>query len=261
MTTRDFERLDPARTVAVLPVGATEQHGPHLPLGVDTVLADAMLDSALGRLAADLPVLVLPTQPVGYSPEHLAFAGTLSLSIETVVRLWTEIGEGVARAGVRKLLLFNAHGGHFAVMDIVARELRTRCGLIVYGCSWYNLPLDAQATGAFSAGEHRFGVHAGDIETSLMRAIRPQDVRMEQARDFDSASRGRSERFDILGNGRSAKLGWQMQDYNADGAAGDAAAATAAKGDALLASVGEQLALLLGELCDLPLDTVAPRQP
>lgn len=258
LTTRDFAALDPARTVAVLPLGATEQHGPHLPLGVDTALADAMVERALRQLPAGVPALALPTQSVGYSPEHAAFPGTLSLSSETVVRLWCDIGEGVARAGVRKLLLFNAHGGHVGVMDIVARELRVRCGLIVYAASWFNLPLGDAAHGQFSAHEHRFGVHAGEIETSLMLAIRPASVRMAQARNFASTSQQRAERYPILGNGKSAKLGWAMQDYNAQGAAGQAALATAAKGEVVLEAVGRQLAALLAEIADLPLDTVSP---
>lgn len=261
LTTRDFAALDPAATVAVLPVGATEQHGPHLPLSVDQTLVDAIVAEALPHVPAALPVLVLPTQAVGYSTEHSRFAGTLTLSIGTVVATWVEIGECVARAGLKKLLLFNAHGGHVSVMDIVARELRARCNLIVYSCSWWNLPLPDAVNGLFSADEHRFGVHAGDIETSLMLAVRAQQVDMARAADFPSASRERAARSPILGNGRSAKLGWQIQDYNAQGAAGNAAAASADKGRAVLQAAGEQLALLLQEISALPLSTVRTDGP
>jgi creatinine amidohydrolase len=257
--TRDFAGLDPASTVAVLPVAATEQHGPHLPLSVDQTLADGVVMAALPHLASDLPVLFLPTQQVGYSPEHSRFAGTLTLSSATLTSLWIELGESVARAGIRKLLLLNSHGGQVSVMDIVARELRTRCDLIVYSCSWWNLPLGAAVNGQFSADEHRFGVHGGEIETSLMLALRPQFVRMEQARDFRSTSQDRAASYPILGNGSSAKLGWQMQDYNPAGAAGNAAAATAEKGEAVLQAAGEQLALLLAELSRLPLSTLVDR--
>ena len=257
LATTDFAGLDPARTVAVLPVGATEQHGPHLPLAVDQVLADGILAHAVHRLPADLPVLLLPSQPVGYSPEHASFPGTLTLSAPTLIALWTEIGEGVARAGVRKLVLFNAHGGQVSFTDIVARELRNRCGLIVYGCSWWNLPLGDEAMALFPPDEHRFGVHGGAIETSLMLALRPQAVRMAQAQDFGSTSRDRAARYPILGNGRSAKLGWAMQDYNPQGAAGNAASASAGKGQALLDAAAAALARLLQEVSDLPLDTLA----
>jgi len=254
LTTRDFAALDVAATVAVLPLGATEQHGPHLPLGVDTVLADGIVAASLPLLPAGLPVLFLPTQQIGLSPEHARFLGTLTLSAETVIRMWKEIGAGVARTGVKKLVLFNAHGGHVGAMDIVARELRAEHGLIVYSVSWFNLPLGA-AGAQFGADEHRFGVHAGDIETSMMLALAPQQVRMGEAKNFRSTSEQRAADYAILGNGKSAKLGWAMEDYNAQGAAGNAAAATAVKGQSVIDAAAQQLALLLAEVSQLPLDT------
>ena len=251
-----FAIIDPDRTVAVLPLGATEQHGPHLPLSVDTVLVEGVVNAALTHLSDHDPVWVLPTQSLGLSTEHAAFAGTLTLCPQTVIQLWCDIGASVARAGVKKLLLFNAHGGNVGLMDVVARELRGRHGLLVYSSSWYNLPLDAAAMAPFSADEQRFGVHAGDMETSMMLALAPDTVNMALAQNFDSTSRTRAAHYPVLGNGKSAKLGWHMQDYNAQGAAGHAGAATAAKGQALVKSAGEQLAYLLQELMALPLSTV-----
>ena len=260
LCTRDFARLDPARTIAVLPVAATEQHGPHLPLSVDTVLADGIVAASLPHLPADLSVLFLPTQAVGLSPEHARFPGTLTLKAETVLRLWTDIGESVAAAGVRKLLLFNSHGGQVSVLDLVARDLRARLNLLVYSCSWFKLPLhDAQGqdlNALFSAEEHRFGIHGGEIETSMMLALAPARVQMAQAKNFVSTAQARARQFPILGNGRSAKLGWQTQDYHSAGAVGNAAAATAAKGEALVQAAGRALAQLLAELDALPLSTL-----
>jgi creatinine amidohydrolase len=251
LTTRDFAALDPAATVAVLPLGATEQHGPHLPLAVDTLLADGIVQAALPLLPAALPVLVLPTQAIGLSPEHARFAGTLTLSAETLIRLWKEIGAGVARAGVRKLLLFNAHGGHPGAMDIAARELRETHDLIVYSASWFHLPLE----GVPPIG--RFDVHAGQSETAMMLALAPALVRRDAVEDFGSSSAQRAADYPILGNGRSAKLGWAMQDLNLAGAAGNAAAANAEQGQALIAEAARQLALLLAEFSRLPLSTLA----
>jgi creatinine amidohydrolase len=259
LKTTDFAKLDPAATVAVLPVAATEQHGPHLPLRVDQALVDGVVAAALPQLPASVPVLFLPTQQVGYSPEHSAFAGTLTLSPSTVIATWVELGECVARAGVKKLLLLNSHGGQVSLMDIVARELRTRCQLIVYSCSWWTLPLGDAATGLFSADEHRFGVHAGEIETSMMLALQPERVDMAQARHFRSTSQDRAAQYPVLGNGTSAKLGWAMQDYNAQGAAGNAAGATAEKGRAVLDAAGRELARLVQEISSLPLTTVVDR--
>jgi creatinine amidohydrolase len=256
LATTDFDALDPVATVAVLPVAATEQHGPHLPLSVDTTLVEGVIAATLAALPATARVLFLPTQAVGLSTEHTAFAGTLSLSPQTLISLWTEIGAGVARAGVRKLVLLNSHGGHAGVLDVVARELRVRHGLIVYTTSWFNLPLGEAVMGQFSAAEHRFGIHAGDIETSMMLALAPERVDMRQAQDFASTSQARAARYALLGDGRSAKLGWAMQDYNPQGAAGNASAATAEKGRALLDAAGTQFARLLQEVAQLPLDTV-----
>ncbi|MDZ4101026.1 MAG: creatininase family protein [Hydrogenophaga sp.] len=263
LTTADVASLDLARTIAVLPVAAIEQHGPHLPLSVDTDIANGVVAASLPHIASDLPALFLPTQAVGYSPEHTRFAGTLTLKAETVLRVWTEIGERVAASGVKKLVLFNAHGGQVGLLDVVARDLRARLGLLVYSVNWFHLPLlDAEGhdlNAMFSAEEHRFGIHGGEIETSLMLALSADKVRMEHAANFASKSQDRAGRFNILGNGKSAKLGWQMQDYNACGAVGNAAAATAEKGRAVLEAAGRSLARLLSEIDQLPQDTLTDR--
>lgn len=263
LNTQDFARMDKSRVIAVLPLSATEQHGPHLPLSVDTDIVNAVIARSvplLQTLAPGLPVYFLPTQAVGLSPEHAAFHGTLTLKPETLIRLWTDIAESVNAAGIHKLVMFNAHGGHVGAMDVVARDLRARLGMLVYCVNWYQLPLhDAQGqdlNALFSEHEHRFGVHAGEVETSVMLALKPQAVRMDEAQNFKSTSEARAAKFPILGNGKSAKLAWQMQDYNPMGAAGNAAAATAEKGQALLAAAGQSLAQLLIEIDQLPADTL-----
>ncbi len=255
LKTADFPASCVADTVAVLPVAATEQHGPHLPLSVDVDLVDGIVAACLPHLPQDSPILFLPTQTIGLSSEHLRFAGTLSLSPETIIRTWVEIGSSVARSGVKKLVLFNSHGGNVAVMDIVARELRAQHKLMVFSSSWYNLPLGVAAE-AFSADEHRFGSHAGDIETSMMLALKPQLVDMSKAQNFKSSSQHRAQQFPILGNGKSAKFGWQMQDINPQGAAGNASNATATKGQDLVNEAGKQLALMLQEVIKVPLGTL-----
>jgi creatinine amidohydrolase len=269
LTTKQFSELaaspDVARLVAVLPVAAIEQHGPHLPLNVDALIVDGVIKAALPQLGTT-PALFMPTQKISLSTEHIGFAGTLTLSPQTVMALWMEIGASVARAGIKKLVLLNSHGGNVGLMDVVARELRTKHGLIVYHTSWYNLPLVDSDTGEdlntlFSPHEHRFGVHGGDIETSMMLALRPDLVDMTLAENFHSTSQDRAKKYPILGNGKSAKLGWQMQDYNASGAAGNAAEATADKGLRVVNAAGKALAGLLAEVSDLPLTTLTPTPP
>ncbi|HCX83107.1 MAG: creatininase [Curvibacter sp. RIFCSPHIGHO2_12_FULL_63_18] len=263
-STRDFAQRQAdgqlSSTIAVLPVAATEQHGPHLPLRVDTALVDGVVAAAVPHLPVDLPALFLPTQAVGFSPEHAQFAGTLTFKAETVIRLWTELGESVAATGVKKLVLLNSHGGQVGLLDVVARDLRARLGMLVYSVNWFGLPLAGPAgedvNALFSAHEHRFGIHAGEIETSMMLALAPEQVTMAQAQNFASTSEDRAKKFAILGNGKSAKLGWQMQDYNAAGAVGNAAAATADKGRAVLDAAGRALAQTLAEIHQLPADTL-----
>ena len=262
LSTFEFSQSVGKHTIAVLPVAAVEQHGPHLPVSVDLDLVDGVIAATLPHLSADCPVLFLPTQAIGKSNEHLRFPGTLTLSAETLIRLWTEIGESVARAGVKKLVLFNSHGGQVQVMDIVARDLRARLDMLVWSTNWFTLPL-GEAGEQFGPLEHRFGIHAGDMETSMMLHLRPEHVNMAYAQDFGSSSQARAEKFEILGNGYSAKLAWQTQDLNAFGAAGDARSATAPKGAAVVEQAGRMLARMLHEIDQVSLKALVdgPQYP
>ena len=183
MSWRDFHDADMSKVVAVLPVAAIEQHGPHLPVGVDTFINEGYLKRAVARVPADLPVLFLPLQAIGKSNEHIEFPGTLTFSAETLTRAWTEIGESVARTGCRKLIFVNSHGGNVPIIDIVARELRVRRRMLAVHASWSRF---GYPEGLFSARERAYGIHGGDAETSLMLAFRPESVRMGEARDFVS---------------------------------------------------------------------------
>ncbi len=260
LSVRDFASLDARHTVAVLPVAAIEQHGPHLPVSVDTTLADGIVAASTRHLDPHLRVLFLPTQQIGKSNEHARFPGTLTLSATTLIQVWMEIGACVAAAGIKKLLLFNSHGGQVSVMDIVARDLRARHDLMVFATNWYTLPCEEWGpNGLFDARELRFGIHAGDMETSMMLHLRGQYVDMQFAQDFVSTSEQRARDYPILGNGVSAKLAWQTQDLNPLGAAGDATKATAERGQVVVEAAGKKLAELLAEVSRLPADTLEPQ--
>ena len=258
LTAREFQMLDAAEAIAVMPVAAVEQHGPHLPLGVDTMIIDGLVRAVIPRLPQDLEVLFLPTMAVGKSNEHGRFAGTLSLTAHTLIDAWMEIGASVARAGVRKLVLFNSHGGQSAVLDIVSHDLRERHDLLVFAVNWYRLGLPP---GLIDDDELRFGIHGGEVETSVMLALTPHLVEMDRSANFDSALRRHAADYPVLGNGVAARLGWQTQDLNPTGAIGNAAAATAAKGAAIIAHGADRFAQLLQELGRMPLSSLVDGPP
>lgn len=255
MSTREFDALPPD-TIAVLPVAAVEQHGPHLPVAVDACLNEAVVRRAVTRLPAGLPVTFLPMQAVGKSNEHQAFAGTLTLSAETLIRVWTEIAESVLHAGVRKLVLFNSHGGQPQVMDIVARDLRARLGMLVVCASSYGLP---EPDGLFPEQESRHGIHGGSKETSMMLALRPELVQMQHAQDFASLSQAMAVRYRFLAPEGAVGFGWQTQDLNPHGACGNALDADARRGELLLDAAADGLVALLGEVHDFALDQLRER--
>lgn len=250
MTTADFAGLEPERWVAVLPVAAVEQHGPHLPVSVDATLNAAILERALARLPDDCPVTALPAMPVGKSNEHLAFHGTLSLGHDTLIRLWTDIAECVWRTGVRKLVLFNSHGGQPQIMDIVSRDLRVRLKMLVVLANWFQM---VDVSRWYPADEIRFGIHGGAIETSMMLHVRPDLVRMDKAEAFASAPQAIHAAARHLDPGEKLSFAWQAQDLNPAGAVGDATAADAEVGRQIVDAAADKLAKLLREVVDLPL--------
>lgn len=234
-----------SRAIAVLPVAAVEQHGPHLPVGVDTHIAEGYLARVIALVQEGLDVLILPVQTIGKSNEHLAFPGTLTVSAETLIRAWFEIGESVFRTGCRKLVFVNSHGGNVAVLDIVARELRVKLGMLAVTAAWHRL---GYPDGLFEPDEMRHGIHAGDVETSLMLAFRPDVVRRDKAQNFVSRTVAMERDFSHLRALQPAGFGWMAQDLHPDGAMGDASRASGSKGEASALYGAERFVELLRDV-------------
>jgi creatinine amidohydrolase len=247
MTTEEFAALDADQVIAVLPIASIEQHGPHLPVCTDACANQAVIKRTLELLPDDLPVLVLPMMPVGKANEHSAFPGTLSLSSETVQRLWTEIAESVHRAGIRKLVFFNSHGGNGRILPVVAREIRARLDMLVIVA---NLRSDIPGD-LFPEEERRFGIHGGSIETSRMLYLRPDLVNMSKAENFQSAMADLAAEFEYLPV--TASIAWQAQDLNPAGVVGNARDADAERGRQLVEHAAAQFAAVLAEVDRLPL--------
>jgi len=253
-TTADFATFDPERTIAVLPVAAVEQHGPHLPLATDATINAGIVAATLPRLDASLCVLVLPAQNVGSSPEHVDFAGTLSIAPERLLPAWLDIGTSVARAGLRKLVIFNSHGGQRALVELAAMRLRVDHDMLVVRA---NYTAFGAPDGLFAADEWHFGLHGGEVETSLMLHLAPDLVRRERLDDFASLVADLAGRNDWLGAEKPFGFGWKAQDLNPAGVCGNAARADAARGAAYLDHLAASFAALLGEVAATPLGLIA----
>lgn len=225
--TTGHENPDPEATIAVLPVAAIEQHGPHLPVSTDATIMQGMLETVIPLVPADMDVRILPVQAVGKSNEHLAAPGTLTLPAAVLIEAWTELGASVARAGVKKIVVVNSHGGNEEIMGIVTRELRVRFGMLAVKSSWSRF---GRPAGLFGEAEDRYGIHGGDYETSLMLHFRPDLVDMAKAETFVSAVERAEETFELLRHTGTHAFAWIAGDLNPHGVVGEAAKATAEKG-------------------------------
>ncbi|MEC9342675.1 MAG: creatininase family protein [Pseudomonadota bacterium] len=228
-STTEFDGLDPDAVIAVLPLAAIEQHGPHLPVSTDFAIMTGMLETAIARMPDDMDVRILPVQAVGKSNEHLAFPGTLTVPATVLVEHWCELGASVARAGIRKLVLVNSHGGNEEIMGIVARELRVRHAMMAVKTSWMRF---GAPDGVYGELETKYGIHGGDRETSLMLHFRPDLVRRDKLSNFPSRVAEAENTFTHLRHTGTHAFAWMAGDVNAAGTVGEAAKASAEKGRA-----------------------------
>lgn len=245
MSSAEIAEADAAAWIAVVPLGAIEQHGPHLPLVTDSLIGTALLALSFELMPDDLPVTAMPMIEIGKSDEHLTHPGTLTLSADAVAGMALAEAEGAIRAGVRKIVFVNAHGGNSALLDTVTRELRRRHGVLAAATSWSRLGVPE---GVVAEEEVAFGVHGGQIETSLMLYLRPELVRMELAEDFASLQEELVRDHSHLRAYGNVQFGWLAEDLNPAGVVGNAAAATAEIGQAIAHHQAEGFARLCREL-------------
>jgi creatinine amidohydrolase len=218
--------------IAVLPLGAHEQHGPHLPFDTDSLIAEGLVERLIATKPADLPATFLPVERIGYSIEHMDVAGTQSLAFDEAISRWLGIAETLSKQGIRKLVMLNAHGGNSPLMTIVATEARVRFNMLAVATSWTRF---GQPEDWIAPEEKAIDIHGGDIETSVMLALSPERVDMTKAAAFSSRQSEFATNFRHLRAYGPHAFGWKMADLNPIGVAGNAAAATAERGEQLVA--------------------------
>ncbi|HIE92251.1 MAG TPA: creatininase family protein [Acidobacteria bacterium] len=251
-TTIDVAALAQRDPVVILPLAATEQHGPHLPLSTDLDIGLGLLAEACRRLPPDVPVSVLPPQTIGVSREHARFPGTLSLDPDLATDTIRQHGAAVAATGIRRLVLFNSHGGNSAVLDLAALALREAHGLLIVKASYFAFSRPPQV--ALPESEWRHGLHGGALETAMMLHLRPDLVRTDAIQTFASIGQELEKSMRRLGPEGEASFGWLAGDLNATGATGDATLATPEMGAQLVRYYGEVLAEVIADARAFPLE-------
>jgi creatinine amidohydrolase len=252
LTSPEISALDKSSALVILPLAAVEQHGPHLPCSTDTVIADELVSRAIAATPASVEVWTLPSVPYGKSNEHRDFPGTATLSAETLTATCREIGRSVAEWGFRKLALVNSHGGQIHLLEVAARDIREETGLQVFPLYPYRAALpDGLLTGRHEA---RFGIHGGELETSLMLAIDAASVRLDRLEAGGKAVQtlyAPGGRLSLEGEFPTA---WLTRDLSANGVIGDPREATREKGERALTHLAEALASVFAEICSFEFD-------
>jgi creatinine amidohydrolase len=241
--------------VVILPLAATEQHGPHLPLSTDLDIGLGLLAAAFGHLPDDADVWTLPPVAVGASQEHAHFPGTLSVTTEQLTHAIVQEGAALARSGVRRLVLSNSHGGNRHAMEAAGLSLRAEHELLVVKASYFRFERPIKVD--LPESEWRHGLHGGALETAMMLHLRPDLVRSESVADFASLGVELEQTLRRLGPEGQASFSWLASDLNPEGVVGNATLATAFMGERLVEHYGRALAEVILDARDFPLDRLS----
>lgn len=247
LSTSEIDDLPKQDTLVVQPIGAVEQHGPHLPVYTDTLIGEVILTRTLEQLPDSAPIWVLPPLAYGKSNEHRGRAGTISLSADTLQSVLMDVGTSIAETGFPRLLLWNSHGGNGSLIRMMSREIRLQTELSVFTLSWFELDFPRDF---LNEAEQNMGIHAGEVETSLMLAMKQAWVQRDRFRK-EYPDLPESSRFLTLSSRRFA---WVMDDLSESGICGDARNASAEKGRKIINAVTTELAEALQEMVDFDVD-------
>ena len=218
---------DDLRSTIIWPFGAVEQHGPHLPLATDSIFVDEIICEVLKLIPSDLPIKKLPTQYIGFSPEHNGFDGTISLSSNLITSMIKEVGVQLAEMGFKRLIMINAHGGQIALLNTAARELRSIAPkLSVFPCFLWS-GVDGLSE-LLTKKEIKNGLHASLAETSLMMALKSELVGEE--RPCEGIESQIPKGWSLEGNAPTA---WFTEDLSKSGVIGDSRGSNEELGNSL----------------------------
>lgn len=250
-TSPEVEAIARTDPLVVQPIASVEQHGPHLPCYTDSLVVQGLVARALALTPAEVNVWTLPVIAYGKSNEHLGFPGTISLSAETLTAVCRDIGRSVARSGFRKLAFVNGHGGQPQLLEMVARDIREETGLMVFPLFPYRLGLPEGVVS--SPEEEAFGIHGGEVETSVVLALEPRAVHMDRAEPGDDRVRKLFGDLNYLSLEGALPTAWLTRDLSENGVIGDPRKASADRGERIVSHLAEALSRVFAEICEFEL--------
>ncbi|WP_066039318.1 creatininase family protein [Herbiconiux solani] len=254
LTTDEIAAIDKSDAVVVQPIGAIEQHGPHLPVVTDALVAERMSELAIARLPEGSNVWQLPTLSYGKSTEHLGRAGTVALSAATLMAVCLDLGRSLAASGFRKLVFVNGHGGQPGLLDVVARDIRVEAGLEVFPM----MPGRLGLPDGIEPVDADWGIHGGQIETSIVWALEPALVHIDRAVRDGAGAGSVFEGFRHLSLEGAVPTAWVTDDLSVSGVLGDPTAASLELGQAIVEHQVAGLAAVLLEIRAFAFPPLAP---
>lgn len=246
LSTKEIKDLDKERGLVVLPVGAIEQHGAHLPVYTDTLIAEGLLSEIFEHLSEEHQVWLLPIIPYGKSNEHLGHPGVMSVSAAALQQVILDIGRSVKASGFRRMVIFNSHGGNSDLLNMMAREVRIETGLMVFRLN--GMDFMSEIKYLFTDQELISGIHGGDVETSIVLALEEQWVNMSLA------TNELFNKIPDIGLKGGPYAAWTIDDISSSGILGCATDATAEKGMQALKLLGSKMAKVLIEMSEFEME-------